>query len=61
MRTLATFQPEVWVLIRDFNEIVDSSEKQGGGNWPRSQMEAFQRVILDCGLSDLGYKGLKYT
>jgi hypothetical protein len=61
MRTLATFQPEAWVVIGDFNEIVESSEKQGVGNRPRSQMEAFQRVISDCGLSDLGYRGLKYT
>jgi exonuclease III len=61
MRTLATFQPEAWMLIGDFNEIVELSEKQGGGNRPRSQMEAFQRVITECGLSDLGCKGLKYT
>jgi exonuclease III len=61
LRFLAKSRPEAWVILGDFNEIVEASEKQGGGRISRWQMEAFQRVISDCEVTDLGYKGLKYT
>jgi hypothetical protein len=61
MRFLANSQPDAWMILGDFNEIVEASEKQGGARRPRQQMEAFQRVISDCEIADLGYKGLKYT
>jgi hypothetical protein len=52
---------EAWSILGDFNEIVEVSKKQGGGRRPRWQMKAFQRVISDCEVTDLEYKGLKYT
>lgn len=45
----------------NFNEIVSLSEKWGGSGRQRGLMEAFQKTLEDCSLSDLGYRGPKYT
>ncbi|KAI8014287.1 hypothetical protein LOK49_LG05G00313 [Camellia lanceoleosa] len=50
-----------WMIARDFNEILFSYEKDGVNAWCRVQMEAFQSVVQDCELVDLGYSGPKYT
>lgn len=61
MRNLSTLQPINWMVMGDYNEIADLSEKQGGGGKPRGQMEAIQKVLMDCELSDLGFREPKYT
>ena len=48
-------------MIRDFNEIIRLSEKEGGHIRPKRQMELFLEVINFCALSDLGYVGPKFT
>lgn len=45
----------------DFNEILLQSEKYGATNGPYGQIEAFRLALEECGLSNLGYKGDKYT
>jgi hypothetical protein len=45
----------------DFNEITHSDEKWGGASRARNLMEDFQGALLDCHLSDLGFRGPKYT
>jgi hypothetical protein len=40
---------------------VTLSEKFGGSRWQKRLMEAFQNTLASCGLSDLGYKGPKFT
>ena len=61
LRHLSLFQPLQWLCIGDFNKIVDLLEKKGKALRSRSQMMAFQGVLEDCGLHDLGYMGLKFT
>ncbi|KAL0423851.1 UNVERIFIED_CONTAM: hypothetical protein Sradi_0919900 [Sesamum radiatum] len=48
-------------LKRDFNEILDNSEKCGGPlrlNW---QMRNFRRALSDCDLHDIGFMGDPFT
>ncbi|CAM8905994.1 unnamed protein product [Rhodiola kirilowii] len=50
-----------WVVIGDFNEVVCSSEVQGGRGRQNWQMENFRRVLDDCDLVDLGFVGYPFT
>ncbi|CAM8991132.1 unnamed protein product [Rhodiola kirilowii] len=50
-----------WIVFGDFNEVCFDWKVKGGrirGEW---QMRAFRETLLDCGLSDLGYKGTPFT
>lgn len=42
-----------WFYFGDFNEIIKSSGKKGGGSRPFSHMEVFQNSILRCGPHEL--------
>ncbi|GMJ01722.1 hypothetical protein HRI_003841400 [Hibiscus trionum] len=54
--------PEIpWVIIGDFNEIAYSNEKQGGLTRSERQMSEFRRVLSDCEVEDMGYRGRWYT
>jgi exonuclease III len=61
LKYLAHMDSAPWVCIGDFNEILTLEEKWGGGGRPNSQMEAFRQTLENCGLSDLGYRGPKFT
>ena len=50
-----------WVCIGDYNEILNSSEKNGKLPKPLPPMVEFQSVLLFCGLIDLGYNGYRFT
>ncbi|XP_050289811.1 uncharacterized protein LOC126727959 [Quercus robur] len=50
-----------WLTIGDFNEIIGTSEKEGGSDRPRQQMTNFVETINACRLRDLGYTGPKFT
>lgn len=55
---LVSFSKEVvrsWMCIRDFNEIVDDSEKVGGCSRKKKQFKAFNNMISDANLIDLGF------
>ncbi|GLT69911.1 hypothetical protein SLA2020_420220 [Shorea laevis] len=41
---LQHFQPQPWLCIGDFNEIVDHSEKRGGAMRSERQMESFREA-----------------
>jgi hypothetical protein len=58
---LHNFCPGAWMCVGDFNEIVEQTEKWGGAPRRDGQMEQFRAVLEDCGLSDLGFVGSKYT
>lgn len=45
----------------DFNEFMSLSEQWGAISKTRRQMEDFQKVLEECTLSDLGFKGPKFT
>jgi len=63
MSALNNFNQQTWLCIGDFNEILDQSEKVGGGGalWNVGQMEEFIKGIHECNLGDLGYVGSKFT
>jgi hypothetical protein len=50
-----------WIVIGDFNEILDDSEKIGGLQRPRWQIENFRAALDDCGLQDIGFSGPPFT
>ena len=50
-----------WLCAGDFNEILLSQEKLGGGLRSAAAMNEFREVVDDCGFMDLGYVGKKYT
>jgi hypothetical protein len=50
-----------WLVLGDFNEILFSSEKEGGNPRPQGYMDAFRDALMDCGLEDLGFSGDAFT
>lgn len=50
-----------WVCCGDFNEIVESSEKEGGLLRPDWQMRQFRDALADAGLSTLPSTGARFT
>jgi hypothetical protein len=58
---LKKFCPGAWMVVGDFNEIVNQSDKIGGAQRREGQMVLFRNVLEDCGLSDLGFLGSKFT
>ncbi|KAK2635846.1 hypothetical protein Ddye_030638 [Dipteronia dyeriana] len=50
-----------WSVIGDFNEILSSSEEQGGGCRSVSVMNSFRDVEDDCKLIDMGFRGHQFT
>ncbi|XP_075649855.1 uncharacterized protein LOC142620359 [Castanea sativa] len=61
MRQLHVSHSLPWLLIGDFNEILHSDEYWGSGSRPFHQIAEFTRVVDDCSLIDLGYRGPKFT
>ena len=51
------------MLMGDFNDILEGEESSGFSNLGRrpSGMRDFQRMVLRCDLSDMGYQGPLYT
>jgi hypothetical protein len=45
----------------DFNEVLVGEEQFGKNDREAWQMDAFQDVVADCGLNNLGFQGLPYT
>uniref|UniRef100_A0A8C0UC45 Reverse transcriptase domain-containing protein n=1 Tax=Cyanistes caeruleus TaxID=156563 RepID=A0A8C0UC45_CYACU len=58
-RSLITSVP--WCVIGDFNVIATIEEKIGGIPYQIKKSLEFLSMIEDCGLTDLGYYGSKYT
>ncbi|KAH1063902.1 hypothetical protein J1N35_028889 [Gossypium stocksii] len=50
-----------WIVGGDFNEIMFTFEKCGGVQRDPRRIEAFQEVLEECQLFDLGYTGVSYT
>jgi exonuclease III len=61
LRHLAPMDPEPWMCVGDFNEILFSSEKWGGKNRSRGLMKDFHDTLSECNLVDLGFRGPKFT
>ncbi|KAK6149686.1 hypothetical protein DH2020_017211 [Rehmannia glutinosa] len=50
-----------WLCMGDFNEILYHSEKVGGRLKEDSKLKAFQDVLSECNLDDLGFEGYNFT
>ncbi|KAL9689629.1 hypothetical protein QQ045_010017 [Rhodiola kirilowii] len=50
-----------WLVMGDFKAISSWSEKKGGGFEDGSAMDDFNNFQVQCGLSDAGFSGNKYT
>lgn len=50
-----------WLLLGDFNQVVDGFEKRRGRQLASNGMGAFRRMIDNCGLIDLGFVEPKFT
>jgi hypothetical protein len=61
LRHLCLFNPEPWLCLGDFNEIVVQGEKSGAVLRREGQMDQFREALEDCRLSDLGFVGPKFT
>ena len=57
------FQHKAWIIMGDFNEILDGGEHSGVDSLVRLPpgMRDFQHTVLHCHLSDMGYQGPLYT
>jgi hypothetical protein len=61
LKVLKQFSPTPWICFGDFNEVISNEEKWGGSNRSSSQMRRFQVALEECELSDLVFRGPKYT
>lgn len=57
------FRDKKWVLMGDYNEILDAEEHSGYDRSPRLPpgMRDFQDVTQHCKLTDMGYQGSLFT
>ncbi|CAL2255003.1 unnamed protein product [Prunus armeniaca] len=53
--------PEPIVLLGDFNDILQATEKQGGTPHSTSSMCNFRNFVVNCGLLDLEFVGYPFT
>lgn len=51
----------LWVVFGDFNEITHSYEKLGWLDREADQMWEFRECWSNCGLTNLGFVGQRYT
>ncbi|CAL9000065.1 unnamed protein product [Prunus brigantina] len=49
------------LVMGDFNDILDPSEKDGGRPRSVQSMDVFRGFVMDCNLLDLGYEGYPFT
>ncbi|GJV33899.1 RNA-directed DNA polymerase, eukaryota, reverse transcriptase zinc-binding domain protein [Tanacetum coccineum] len=52
---------EPWLLMGDFNVILDPSERSAGSSYFTSGMEDFRDCLGEIGVEDLSMSGLKFT
>uniref|UniRef100_A0A2N9GCH6 Reverse transcriptase domain-containing protein n=1 Tax=Fagus sylvatica TaxID=28930 RepID=A0A2N9GCH6_FAGSY len=61
LRRLGAESSLPWLVCGDFNEIMDNGEKLGFRSRAQRLMNNFREALTDCGLSDLGFQGPKFT
>lgn len=61
LRSLAGKSNLPWCIFGDFNDMMYTYEKRRGKEHPRRPFEGFTATVRDCGLSDLGFIGEKFT
>ncbi|KAL3497771.1 hypothetical protein ACH5RR_040503, partial [Cinchona calisaya] len=61
LRNVASNCPLLWLLVGDFNKVLNGSEKMGGNPINKKRSAIFNDFIHDCQLMDLGFFGPKFT
>ncbi|GLT46072.1 hypothetical protein SLA2020_198580 [Shorea laevis] len=61
LKSLKSSSTLPWVCLGDFNEIMRQSEKVGGNPRSERQIHSFCNAIEYCELSELGFKGPRFT
>ncbi|CAL1380329.1 unnamed protein product [Linum trigynum] len=61
IREIAHTMEDPWLLMGDFNSILQPSDKSGGAPFDASRAKEFQDCVLDAGLVDLGFAGPPFT
>lgn len=58
-----SFKNKKWIIMGDYNEILDGREHSEFGNSPRLPVgiRDFQEVVRYCNLTDMGYQGPLFT
>ena len=58
-----SFKNKAWMVLGDFNEILEGDESSSFENGGRisSGMRDFQALVLRCHLTDIAYQGSRYT
>ena len=57
------FRNKSWIIVADFNEILEADESSSFEHMGRtpSEMREFQRMVLHCRFSDIGFQGPLHT
>ncbi|GLT73561.1 hypothetical protein SLA2020_454110 [Shorea laevis] len=50
-----------WMIIGDFNDVVDQSEKFGGNDVSQTRVRAYLDCMNSCNMVDLGFTGNRFT
>ncbi|OMO85295.1 reverse transcriptase [Corchorus capsularis] len=50
-----------WLITGDFNDIINSHDKRGGAPMSLSRTRAFLNCLNYCNVTDLGFKGPRFT
>ena len=50
-----------WLCIGDFNELLETSNKEGGLDRPHGLLENFRNTLDDYDLEDMGFLGPRFT
>ncbi|CAM8880259.1 unnamed protein product [Rhodiola kirilowii] len=61
LRKLRRDEGQAWAVMGDFNEVLFGCEMEGKRDRPVWQMDKFRHCLNDCGLSDLGSEGGRFT
>lgn len=61
LETLKNQCDMLWVVFGDFNEITHLDEKLGWMDRDANHMRMFRECLNQCGLTDLGFVGQRFT
>ncbi|GLT52118.1 hypothetical protein SLA2020_254760 [Shorea laevis] len=61
LRVVANHFTGPWLVIGDFNDVVDQIEKFGGAPVCQYRVKAYTDCMSDCNLMDIGYTGGRFT